>query len=171
MPELDERWTVSGWNRWVCHEGVVCLSASELCQDLQPLEPVWKEVQLMAWSLPSSLEIGTPPGLDSIDIVIGKQRHTSWWCSAQNRSVLLFSLEPNRHIRVFAKSFGSSYLSGKEFTDRVKGMKLVREKQNFTVNWMNPLFIIEVDQSQLFPAGFEPFAILKLQLMSGIMLV
>lgn len=92
MPELDERWTVSGWNRWVCHEGVVCLSANELCQDLLPLEPVWKEVQLMAWSLQSSLEIGTPLGLDSIDIVIGKQRYTSWWWSAQNRSVLLFHL-------------------------------------------------------------------------------
>lgn len=39
MPS-DERWAARRWSWWVCHEGVVCLSARELCQAAQPSESI-----------------------------------------------------------------------------------------------------------------------------------
>lgn len=146
MPELDERWTVSRWNRWVCHEGAVYLSANESCPD-------WED---NLWN-PSGWGCATD-GPISAQLVRNRDTsgfrfhwQSSWTTQIHKIVCAPFSLQPNRHIRMFPKSFvGSSYLSGKEFTGGVKGMKLVREKQNFTVDGMNPRFIIEADQSQLF---------------------
>lgn len=128
----DEQW--AGGIDECAMKGLFIFSANESCQDWE--DNLWNP---SGWRCPTD---------GPISAQLDRKRDTSWfrfhwqssWTTQIHKMVCApFSLEPNRHTRMFPKSFlGSSYLSGKELTGGLKGMKLAREKQNFTADGMDP---------------------------------